>query len=65
MEVGTMAQWAAASATTAAVLVALFKEPIIRWWNRPKLIVRIAAQRPYCVITPNGETAGGGLPWTG
>lgn len=61
-----MAQWAGAGATTAAVLIALFKEPFVRWRTRPILAARIAAQRPYCVRTPNKEDlAGGRPPWTG
>jgi hypothetical protein len=48
MEIGTLAQWAAASATLLAVLVALFKDEILRWWRRPALTVSIALQPPDC-----------------
>jgi hypothetical protein len=65
MEIGTMAQWAGASATFCAVLVALFREPFVRWRRLPKLVAEVAACRPYCIITPNGEDAGGGLRWDG
>jgi hypothetical protein len=65
MEIGNMAQWASAVATTVAVLIALFKEPFVRWIRRPKLVAHIEAKRPYCVRTPNKETAPGELPWSG
>jgi hypothetical protein len=65
MDVGTMAQWAGAAATTAAVLVALFREPLVQWLRRPKLRAVIEARLPYCVRTPNQETVPGSLNWTG
>jgi hypothetical protein len=39
MEWGNIAQWAGATATSLAVLVALFREPFVRWWRRPILNV--------------------------
>jgi len=48
VEIGTLAQWAAASATFLAVLVALFKDEILRWWRKPKLTVSIVLQPPDC-----------------
>ncbi len=65
MEIGTVAQWAGACATFSAVLVALFREPVVRWWRRPRLEATIKASRPYCVRTPNGEAMPGGQKWTG
>ncbi len=50
MEVGTLAQWAAASATFLAVLVALFKDEILRWWRKPKLTVSITLQPPFKIV---------------
>ncbi len=46
MEVGTAAQWASASMTFAAVLVALFREDIRGWWRRPKLELRVSLEPP-------------------
>src|SRR5437867_7687994 len=37
MDWGNVAQWAGAGATFLAVLVALFREPLIRWWRCPIL----------------------------
>src|SRR5712692_2938378 len=51
IEVGTLAQWAAAGATFLAVLVALFKDEILRSLRRPKLTVSIALQPPDCQKT--------------
>lgn len=45
---GTVAQWAAAAATSAAVLVALFKDAVLRRWYRPKLHVSIKNRPPDC-----------------
>jgi hypothetical protein len=44
--VGTWSQIASAIATTAAVFVALFREPFISWWRRPKLTVRTLSEPP-------------------
>lgn len=43
-----MAEWFTALATFLAVIVALFKEDIIKLWKRPALAVRIALQAPDC-----------------
>jgi hypothetical protein len=48
---GTVAQWLAFVATTAAVIVALFKEAIIRRFRHPKLTVKLEAKDPYIVRT--------------
>jgi hypothetical protein len=47
-EVGTLAQWAAATATFLAVLVALFKDEVLRWWRRPQLTASIKLDPPDC-----------------
>lgn len=49
VEMGTLAQWAAALATFTAVLVALFREDIVRLWRRPKLDVSIKTAPPDCL----------------
>ena len=46
---GNIAQWAAACATLLAVLIALFKDEIIRLWRRPKLTASIKPASPDCV----------------
>ena len=48
MEIGTLAQWAGATATFLAVLVALFKDEMLRWWRKPKLTVSVALAPPDC-----------------
>jgi hypothetical protein len=48
MEPGTWAQWAGATATFMAVLVALFKDSFYNWHRRPRLQVRISVQPPDC-----------------
>ena len=48
LEIGTLAQWASATATFLAVLVALFKDEMLRWWRKPKLSVSIALASPDC-----------------
>jgi hypothetical protein len=57
---GTVAQWLAFGATTVAIIVALFKEEIIRRIRHPDLTARIEANDPYIVRTRNREQA-----WTG
>jgi hypothetical protein len=53
---GTVAQWLAFGATTAAVIVALFKEELIRRYIRhPELTARIDAKYPYIVRTRHRE----------
>jgi hypothetical protein len=48
----TLAQWAGAGATFSAVLVALFKDPFIRYRRRPKLGVQIKPEPPDCLLSP-------------
>jgi hypothetical protein len=40
--------WTGALATLAAVIVALFKEDIVRLWRRPKLQARLRLSAPDC-----------------
>ena len=60
MEWGNLAQWAAVGTTTAAIVVALLKEELIRLWRHPKLKMEIAAKHPFIVRTPvsHGEWNG-------
>ena len=46
------AAWAAALATFLAVVVALWKEDIVKHWRRPRLKVRISLQPPDCHKIP-------------
>jgi hypothetical protein len=46
MDKGTMAQWAGATATFLAVLVALFKDELLRYLRKPKLTISIE-MKPY------------------
>lgn len=48
MDIGTLAQWAGATATLLAVLVALFKDEFLRWLRKPSLRVSIALAPPDC-----------------
>lgn len=52
---GTAAQWAAVVATTAAIVVALFKEELIRRLRHPTLTAKLEAKHPFIVQTPNIE----------
>ncbi|MBI3939030.1 MAG: hypothetical protein HY323_18815 [Betaproteobacteria bacterium] len=45
---GTVADWAVATATFLAVLVALFKDEVAQWWRRPILAVSVSLEPPYC-----------------
>jgi hypothetical protein len=45
-----------AAATWVAVAVALFREPIQRWWNRPRLRIHVRCSPPHCHRTFLGET---------
>lgn len=45
---GNIAQWVGGIATVLAVLVALFKEQFLHWYNRPYLKVRILQHAPDC-----------------
>jgi hypothetical protein len=48
MDIGTVAQWAGATATFLAVLVALFKDEILHSRRKPRLTVLIALAPPDC-----------------
>src|SRR5207247_4598243 len=48
VELGTLAQWAGVIATLLAVLVALFKDEVLRWRRRPRLTVSITLAPPDC-----------------
>jgi hypothetical protein len=52
MDLGNAAQWVGAVGTISAVIVALFKEEIQRWFRRPELVAVLKAEYPYCVKTP-------------
>jgi len=62
-EFGSLAQWVAAGATLLAVVVALFKEEIVRLWRRPELSPLIRLRPPdshktsatYPVLQQEGE----------
>jgi hypothetical protein len=63
---GNVAQWAGVAATTAAVIVALFKEDFIRRRRHPKLTASIEAKYPDCERAPaswRGANKEG--PWPG
>jgi hypothetical protein len=60
----TLAQWVGAVATSAAVVVALFKDQIFRYWRRPKLGIRISPEPPDTVFSPMGVSDDQGkLQW--
>ena len=60
VEIGSLAQWVAAAATFAAVLVALFKDEVLRFVRRPQLTVSIDLAPPDChKTTANYRTAQG------
>jgi hypothetical protein len=48
----SLAQWFGAIATTAAVLVALFKDEVIKHFRRPILDARITQTPPDCLMIP-------------
>ena len=50
--IGTLAQWVGAFGTISAVIVALSKEEMLRWFRRPKLVAVLKAEYPYCIKTP-------------
>jgi hypothetical protein len=52
MDIGTVAQWAGATATFLAVLVALFRDEILRLWRKPRLTALIALAPPDCHKIP-------------
>jgi hypothetical protein len=51
MNVGNVAQWVGAGTTLLAVLVALFKDEIIKRWRRPILDVSTVLEPPHCHMT--------------
>lgn len=66
----SLAQWAGAAATFAAVVVALFKDSIREWWKKPKLKVTCTKEIPETVRVPTtvwqGKwPGGGGGRWNG
>jgi hypothetical protein len=48
VEIGTLAQWAGAGGTFLAVLVALFKDEILRWRRKPDLTISASLTPPNC-----------------
>ena len=48
IDIGTLAQWAGATATFLAVLVALFKDEFLRWRRKPKLRLSVSLAPPNC-----------------
>ena len=63
---GNVAQWVGALATTAAVIVALFKEDLIRLRRHPKLTASIEAKYPDCIKTAvQWRGANKEKPWKG
>jgi hypothetical protein len=42
------AVWTGSIATVLAVVVALFKEQLVRIWHRPKLQIRVSLSNPDC-----------------
>jgi hypothetical protein len=51
IETGSLAEWVSAGATLLAVIVALFKDEIIRWRRKPKLFVAVKLAPPDCQKT--------------
>jgi hypothetical protein len=69
MAPSTLAQWFGAVGTIAAVIVALFKDRIIAWRQRPILVATCTKEIPWTVRTPiiaQGYASGkGNVTWTG
>lgn len=60
------AQWVGAIATSVAVVIALFKDELLRLYRRPKLSVRLKPEPPDCVLAPNSIVYNNtGVLWTG
>jgi hypothetical protein len=55
MESGNAAQWVAATVTTAGIIIALFKEEMIRRLRHPTLTVETDAKHSFIVRTPVRE----------
>src|ERR1700690_3113671 len=47
----SLAQWVGAVATSSAVLVALFKDQIFRYFRRPKLVISISPEPPDTLLS--------------
>ena len=60
-----MPQWLAAAGTLAAVLVALFKDELLRYFRQPKLSVRIESQPPDCLLSPINVLENNAIVWSG
>jgi hypothetical protein len=64
----TLAQWVSGIGTLLAVIIALFKDPIVAWRRRPRLDVTCSKEVPWTVKTQStywqGKWAGGGV-WRG
>jgi hypothetical protein len=62
----SLAQWVGAVATSAAVVVALFKDQLLHRFRKPKLAIRISPEPPDCVFSPMRARDGHGkVVWTG
>jgi hypothetical protein len=62
----SLAQWVGAIATTAAVMVALFKDEILRRFRRPKLGLRIGSEPPDCLLSATEiRDKNGSITWKG
>jgi hypothetical protein len=65
LQQGTLPQWLAAFGTLAAVLVALFKDELFRYFRRPKLSVRIEPRPPDCLLSSINVSENNAVVWTG
>lgn len=61
----TLAQWVGAIATSLAVIIALFKDEMLRYLRRPKLTVRITPEPPDCLLSPITVSQGDHVIWSG
>jgi len=61
----TLAQWVGAIATSSAVVVALFKDEVLRYFRRPKLRIRITPEPPDCLLSPIEVSVNGMPVWSG
>lgn len=48
----TVVDWLIALGTIGAVIVALFKDSVLRYWRRPILNVEMSNENPYCISVP-------------
>ena len=51
MESGSVADWVGGTATALAVVIALFRETFLVWWNRPRFEVRVDLRPPDCHLS--------------